>query len=150
MRGRQGRMPDERRGSGDGGFTVIETVVSTALLGILVLTVLQGLLYGITNTRTDVSRSGAAAWAQSELDYLRLEGYGNLTVPTSRTLTASSGYTSFGSVSEPTIPANFDHALVSIQAVAGLSADQVTVTLYQSPSVAYATYATYIGNYTHP
>jgi len=139
-----------RRDRCDRGFTLIETIVSTGILGFLVLFVLQGLLFGIANARTDVNRAAAGAWAQSEIDYLRLEGYANLTVPTSRTLTATSGYTTFGNISEPTIPAGFDHAVVSIQAVAGLAADQVTITLYQPSTTVYAIYGTYIASYTHP
>jgi prepilin-type N-terminal cleavage/methylation domain-containing protein len=138
------------RGVGGPGFTLIETVVATALLGIIASTVLWALLFGMSQSHSSLNRSAATAWAQAELDFLRLQGYANLTVPTTRTLTATTGYTSFGNLSEPTIPAGLDHAVVSIQAVAGVSVDQLIVTLYQSPSSVYATYSTYLSNYTHP
>ncbi len=133
-----------------GGFTVIETVVATALLGILTLTVLGGLLFGMTQAHGGQSRAAAASWAQAELAFLSLEGYTNLTVPTTRTLTQTTGYTTFGAISEPQIPAGFDHAVISITAVAGVSVKQTTVTLYQSSSTVYTILSTYVSNYTHP
>jgi prepilin-type N-terminal cleavage/methylation domain-containing protein len=131
------------------GFTIIETVVATALLGILTLTVLGGLLFGMTQAHGGQNRAASASWAQAELDYLLLEGYSNLSI-TTRTLTQTTGYTTFGAISEPTIPAGFDHAVVSIQTVAGVSVKQVTITLYQAPSSVYTTLSTYVSNYTHP
>jgi prepilin-type N-terminal cleavage/methylation domain-containing protein len=135
---------------GQRGFTIVETVVSTALLGILTIFVLGGLLFGMTQARGGQNRAAASSWAQAELDYLLLEGYSNLTVPTTRTLTQTSGYTAYGGILEPVIPAGADHAVISIQAVSGLSVKQVTVTLYQAPSSVYATLSTYISNYVHP
>jgi type II secretory pathway pseudopilin PulG len=134
---------------GRGGFTIVETVVSTALLGILTLTVLAGLLFGMTQSHGSQNRAAVASWAQAELDYLQLEGYSNLSVST-RTLTQTTGYTTFGGISEPTIPAGFDHAVINIQTVTGVSVKQATITLYQSTSSVYTTLSTYISNYTHP
>jgi type II secretory pathway pseudopilin PulG len=137
------------RSLGGGGFTVIETVVATALLGILTIAVLGGLLFGMTQARGGQNRAASASWAQAELAYLLLEGYSNLSL-TTRTLTQTTGYTTFGAIQEPQIPAGFDHAVVSVQAVSGVSVKQVTVTLYQDPSSAYTTLSTYVSNYTHP
>ena len=144
------RRPVLRPLPGGNGFTVIETVVATALLGILTLTVLAGVLFGMTQAHGGQNRAAAASWAQAELAFLSLEGYTNLTVPTTRTLTQTTGYTTFGAMSEPQIPAGFDHAIISIQAVGGLSVKQVTVTLYQSSSSVYTVLSTYVSNYTHP
>ena len=138
-----------REKEGAWGFTLIETIVSVGLLGILALTVLGGLLFGMTQAHGGLNRAGAAAWAQAEFDYLRVQGYANLAAGT-RTLTQTTGYTTYGSVAEPTIPAGFDHAVVTISAVASPPVKQVTVTLYQSPSSTYATLGTYVGNYTQP
>jgi type II secretory pathway pseudopilin PulG len=132
------------------GFTIIEAVVSTALLGILTLTVLGGLLFGMTQARGGQNRAATSSWAQAELDYLLLQGYSNLTVPTTRTLTQTGGYTAYGGILEPVIPAGSDHAVISIQAVSGVSVKQVTVTLYQAPSAVFTTLSTYVSNYTHP
>lgn len=135
---------------GSGGFTIVETVIAIALLGILGIFVLGGLLFGMTQARAGQNRAAAASWAQAELAFLSLEGYANLAVPTTWTLTQTTGYTTFGAISEPQIPAGFDHAVVSVQAVSGVSVKQVAVTLYSAPSVAYTTLSTYVSNYTHP
>src|SRR5262249_26968925 len=109
------------------GFTLVETVVSVALAGIMATTVLGGLLFCITQAQSGRTRADAGAWAQAELDYLRLEGYSFLT--TSRTLTQTTGYPTFGDIAEPTIPAGFDHADVVAQDVAGMPVRQITIRL---------------------
>jgi type II secretory pathway pseudopilin PulG len=134
---------------GERGFTIVEAVVSTALMGIIAMTVLGGLLFGLTQAHGGLNRAAAAAWAQAELDYLRVQGYANLT-PTTRTLTQTSGYTTYGNVSEPQIPAGFDHVVITITTLTGLPVRQATITLYQAPSSVYATLAMYVSNYTHP
>ena len=138
-----------RREDGPCGFTMIETIVSVGLLGVISITVLGGLLFGMTQARSGLNRAGAAAWAQAEFDYLRVQGYANLAAGT-RTLTQTTGYTTYGSIAEPPIPAGFDHAVVTIGAVATPPVKQVTVTLYQTASSAYTTISTYVGNYTQP
>src|SRR5437016_7523145 len=94
---------------GQRGFTIIETVMSTALLGILVLSALGGLLFGMTQARGSQNRAQAATWAEAEMSYLLIQGYGGLSAQT-YTLTQATGYHTFGSLAEPTIPAGFDHA----------------------------------------
>jgi prepilin-type N-terminal cleavage/methylation domain-containing protein len=131
------------------GFTMVETIVSVALLGIIALTVLGGLLFGMTEAHSGLNRAGAAAWAQAELDYLRVQGYTNLATG-SRTLTQTTGYTTYGSLSEPQIPAGYDHAVVTVNTVGGLQVKQATITLYQAPSSVYATLSIYVANYTQP
>jgi len=138
-----------RTPGGEPGFTIVEAVVSTALLGIIAMTVLGGLLFGMTQAHGGLNRAAAAAWAQAEFDYLRLQGYSNL-MPTTRTLTQTSGYTTYGNISEPQIPAGFDHAVITIATLPGLLVRQATITLYLSPSGTYATLAMYVANYTHP
>jgi type II secretory pathway pseudopilin PulG len=132
------------------GFSIVETVVATALLGILTITALGGLLFGMTQARGGQDRAASTSWAQAELDFLMLEGYSGLTVPTTRTLTQTAGYTTYGGILEPTIPAGFDHAVINVQGVTGVSVKQVTVTLYQAPSSIYTTLSTYVSNYSHP
>lgn len=135
---------------GQRGFTLLEAVVAVALLGILAPTVLGGLLFGIAQARGSLDRAAADAWAQEELDYLLIQGYSGLTVPTTRTLTQTAGYTNYGAISEPQIPAGFDHAVISLQAVAGASAKQLTVTLYRGPSTPPISTATFISNLASP
>ncbi len=134
---------------GERGFALLESVLSIALLGILASSALGGLLFGITAARSSQARASAAAWEQMELDYLLLQGYSGLSVST-RTLTQARGYTTYGEYSEPQIPAGFDHAVVRVDAVAGMSVKQVTVTLYQSPSSPYSVFSTYISYVAYP
>lgn len=138
-----------RLSRGAAGFTLIETVVSTAILGIIALTVLGGLFFGMTQAHSGLNRAAAAAWAQAELDYLRVQGYANLATG-SRTLTQTTGYTTYGSISEPVIPAQFDHAAITVTAVSGVLVKRATVTLYQTSSSVYATLSIYVASYTQP
>ncbi|HEX9246663.1 MAG TPA: type II secretion system protein [bacterium] len=132
---------------GQRGFTIIETVMSTALLGVLVLSALGGLLFGITQARGGQNRAQAATWAEAEMSYLLLQGYAGLSAQT-YTLTQTTGYHNFGNLAEPTLPAGIDHAVVAISAVTGVSVWQVTITLYQIPSTVYTTISTYVSNFT--
>lgn len=134
---------------GGRGFTMIETIASVALLGVVALTVLGGLLFSMTQAHSGLNRAGAAAWAQAELDYLRVQGYTNLAAG-SHTLTQNSGYTTYGALSEPQIPAGYDHAVITVSPVTGLLVKQATATLYQSPSSVYATVSTYVAQSTQP
>jgi len=130
-------------------MTLIETVVASALLWIVAAVALGGVMFGLTQARGGQNRAAAAAWAQAEFDYLRVQGYTTLSA-TTRTLTQTTGYTTFGNIAEPQIPFGFDHATVNITAVAGLSAYQVTLTLYQTSSSVFDTESAYVANYTPP
>lgn len=114
------------------GFTLVEIVVATALLGVIATTVLGGLLYGMTEARRGRLRAEAVAWVQAELDYLRLQGY-PLLEATERTLTQTSGYTTYGDVAEPRIPAGFDRAVVHAEDHPILPLRKLTVVLYETP-----------------
>jgi prepilin-type N-terminal cleavage/methylation domain-containing protein len=136
---------------GQSGFTLIEIVVATALLGVVSTTVLGGLLYGMTEARRGKVRGEAAAWVQAELDYLRLQGYSFIpSVGSERVLTQTTGYTSYGDLEEPRIPAGFDHARILAEDVSGLALRKLTIVLYENPdSPPYTILATYVSNFTH-
>lgn len=130
--------------------TVIEAIALGALPGIIALTVLVGLLFGLALAQArGLGRAGAAAWAQAELDYLHAQGYDGLATGT-RTLTQTSGRTTYGHINEPTLPPGFDHAVISVRALPGVAEKQAIVTLYQAPSVIYATVSVYAGRPVPP
>jgi len=124
-----------------------------ALLGLMVTTVLGGLLYGMTEARRGKVRAEAAAWVQAELDYLRVQGYAFLAddvAAGTRTLTRSTGYTSYGDLTEPRIPAGFDRAVISAADVTGLPLRKLIVRLYETPSSPpYTILSTYVANFTY-
>src|SRR3989304_2192501 len=112
-----GSPPGRRRRAGirrgRAGFPLVELVVSATVLALMATTVLGGLLYGMTEARRGKLRAEAAAWVQAELDYLRVQGYSFLAddaAPRARTLTQSGGYTTYGDLAEPRIPAGADRA----------------------------------------
>ncbi len=136
---------------GQHGFTIIESVVSIALLGILVLSALGGLLFGMTQARGGQNRAAAATWAEAEMSFLLLQGYAGLSgTAWPRTLTQTTGYTPYNALAEPTIPAGFDHAVINGQDVVAVTGkvEQITITLYQTSTKVYTTFSTYVSNYT--
>lgn len=140
---------DERAKRNERGVALLESVVSVFLLGVLVTSALSGLMFGITGAQQGRARVAASAWQQAELDYLLLQGYAGLVVST-RTLTQSTGYSTYGDYAEPPIPSGFDHALVDVRNLIGMPVKQLTVTLFQQPASPYATFSTYLSNFTSP
>jgi len=157
-----GRSPRGQR-----GFTIIETVMSTALLGILVLSALGGLLFGMVQARGSQNRAAAATWIEAELSFLLLQNgpctstcnsplaVGTYTMTQSSTprtwCGASGGSCPNGAVTEPPLPFGFDHAsitITSIQVSGTQVALQVVITLYQTPSTAFTTLSTYVSSFT--
>ena len=161
-----GRSPRGQR-----GFTIIETVMSTALLGILVLSALGGLLFGMVQARGSQNRAAAATWIEAELSFLLLQNgpctstcnsplaVGTYTMTQSSTprtwCGASGGSCPNGAVTEPPLPFGFDHASITVVAVSTPSpcpcyqvALQVTITLFQTPSTAFTTLSTYVSSFT--
>jgi len=132
----------------EAGFSLVEVVVSTALLGILATILLGGLLYALAEARTGKVRAEAAAWVQAELDFLRLQGYA---VPAAtRTLTPTSGYTTYGDLEEPRLPASFDRAEVVTEDLTSPPVRRLTVRLYETPtSEPYTILSTYVANFTY-
>ena len=129
--------------------TILGAITFAALQGIIALTVLAALLFGLTQARGGQDRAGAAAWAQAELDYLHAQGYSGLATGT-RTLTQMRGRMTYRHISEPQIPPGFDHAVIDVRALPGVAEKQAIVTLYQAPSVIYATVSIYVGRPVPP
>jgi prepilin-type N-terminal cleavage/methylation domain-containing protein len=138
----------ERKG-GQRGFVLLESLVSMVLLGVIAVSALGGLLFGITQAQESRARAAASAWTQSELDYLLLQGYAAL-APSVRRLGTSDTYSRYGDYAEPQMPTGFDHAVIRIEPVWGVPVKQVTVTLYRGQSTPYTVFSTYISDLVKP
>lgn len=132
---------------------MIEALISATLLGLVAIGLVGGLIYGISEARGGKMRGGAAAWVDAEVDFFRLQGYDGLADDVTlgaRTLTATTGYTTYGALAEPRIPDSFNRAVVRVENVTGYSVRKVTVTLYETAgSTVYTTVSTYVGNFTY-
>lgn len=107
------------------------------VLAMVVLTLMGGLLYGMKEARRGKDRAAAAAWVQAELDYLRLRGYSFLPtdfVNGTRTLTPTTGYTTYGNISEPVIPEGFDQAILDMDEIASPPLRRLTIRLFETGS----------------
>ncbi len=133
-----------------GGFTLIEVVVAMAILSMVATSTLGGLLYALADSRRAYDRAQAAAWVQSELDFLRLQGYG-IAIST-RTVDQTTGYIpDYGAIPEPRIPAGFYDAVIDVSQVTGLPLKQLTVRLRQTEgSPWYTILTTYVSQFTYP
>lgn len=143
-------LPRRGRGAQE-GFTLLEVAIAAVILGLMASSILGGLMYGMKETKRGKMRGAAAAWVQAEIDFLRLQGYDGLSddvTASPRTVTPSGGYTTFGSLSEPTIPPSFDRAVINVQNVSGLDLRQITITVYETPaSNPYTIVKTYVADY---
>lgn len=129
--------------------------MASVLLDLVLIFVLGGLLYGMKEGAKGSARAGAAAWLDAEVNFLRAQGYAGLAddvTAGTRTLTPTDGYTTYGGLSEPRIPARFDRAEVIVMDVAGLSLRQVTLRLYETPGSTspYARLSSYVANAVSP
>lgn len=134
----------------NGGFSLIEVMVAMAILSMAATSTLGGVLYAMADSRRGYDRAQAAAWVQSELDFLRLQGYG-IAVST-RTVTQTTGYMpDYGAIPEPRIPQGFSDAAIDVTQVSGLPLKQLTVRLRQTAaSPWYTILTTYVSQFTYP
>ncbi|MDQ7828320.1 MAG: type II secretion system protein [Armatimonadota bacterium] len=141
-------MPPAAIRQDEGGFSLVEIVVATALVGVLATILLGGLLFALKEARRGKVRAAAAAWVQAELDYLRIQGY---SVPAaSRTLTPTSGYTAYGDLEEPRLPEEFDRAEIVTEDLVSPPVRRLTVRLYETASSPpYTILSTYVSNFTY-
>jgi hypothetical protein len=122
--------------------------------------VLGGLLYSLGEARRGYDRAQAAAWVQSELDFLRVQGYGVPLTGTPRRIPDTSnpqndpatGYLlDYGGLSEPRIPGGFYQAEIEVTAVGGVPLRQLTVRLYRTAgSSPYTILASYVSQFDYP
>lgn len=128
--------------------------MAVAVLGMVATTVLGGVLFSLTQSRRAFVRAQAAAWVQSELDFLRAQGYGIPVTTAPRrfpdTTQANNGYIDYGNLLEPRVPAGFYQAGVEVTAVSGLPLKRLVVRLYQTPtSQPYTILVTYVSNFSY-
>ena len=142
------------------GFTLIEVMIAMAVLSVVATTVLGGILYALGEARRGYNRAQAAAWVQSELDFLRVQGYGIPITATPRRVPdttnpqndPTTGYfPDYGVLSEPRIPDGFYQAEIEVTTVAGVPLKQLTVRLYQTAgSTPYTILASYVSQFDYP
>ncbi len=148
------------RRSAQAGFTLIEVVVTLAILGIASTTVLGGLLSTMTQARRGYDRAQAVAWVQSELDFLRVQGYGIANTVTPRRIPDPSdpandpttGYLpDYGVLQEPRIPVGFYQAEIEVADVGTLPLKRLSVRLYQTAGAPpYTILVTYVARFNYP
>lgn len=113
-------MPPRLRSHlGETGVTLIDVMVGLTILAFVTVALLNIFISGIVQARTSGVRGKAAAWAQSEIDYLRYVGYTSSCLDTgARTITSTSiPCTSV----EPPLPADLAQAIVQIEDNVGQS-----------------------------
>jgi len=141
------------------GFTLVEVVVAVAILGLIAATSMGGLLSTLTEARRGFDRAQAAAWVQSELDFLRVQGYGLaigtrfIPDPSDPNNDPATGYLpDYGGLPEPRIPEGFYRAQIDVsQPDPGLPYKRLSVRLYQTPGAPpYTILVTYVAQFTYP
>ncbi len=128
------------------GFTQIEVLTAMLVIGIATPFLMGAIIGGLTQARHSQDRGAATAWAQGEIELLRLRCYGRLT-PSSRKLTPSTV-----EAGELPPPPGFAAGYVQLDA-AGPALLKATVSLYRQDwtgaaptNLPYATTSTYIGD----
>jgi prepilin-type N-terminal cleavage/methylation domain-containing protein len=149
-----------RRSQRANGFTLLEVIIAMAVLSVLATTVLGGILYALGEARRGYDRAQAAAWVQSELDFLRVQGYGIPLTATPRRIPDTTNpqndpitgyYPDYGNLAEPRIPGGFYQAEIEVTTVAGVPLKQLTVRLYQTAaSPPYTILVSYVSQFDYP
>jgi prepilin-type N-terminal cleavage/methylation domain-containing protein len=142
------------------GYTLIEVVITMAILGVVATSVLGGLLASLSQVRRGFDRAQAAAWVQSELDFLRVQGYGIPTTGTPRRIPDPSNPTNdpttgylpnYGDLQEPRIPPGFFQAEIEVTADGTLPLKHLTVRLYQTAGAQpYTILVTSVSQFDYP
>ncbi len=98
---------------GEAGVTLVDVMIGLTILAFATAALFNIFLSGIAQAQTSGVRGEAAAWAQSEIDYLRYVGYTSVCLNAGiRTITPTS--VPCTSV-EPTLPAELAQATVQVE-----------------------------------
>jgi hypothetical protein len=134
--------PRLRSHLGETGVTLIDVMVGLTILAFVTVALLNIFISGIAQARTSGVRGVAAAWAQSEIDYLRYVGYASSCLATgTRTITpASIPCTSV----EPMLPAGLAQAIVQVENNIGQTGlKRIGIEIDRAPGIVLYKVATY-------
>jgi hypothetical protein len=123
-----------RRSERAQGIALVDVIIGLTILAFVTASLFTIFLSGIAQAHVSGARGEAAAWAQSELDYLRFGGYGSacLAAGTRTLMPTSSGCT----LMEPTLPADLAQATVQVENNIGQTGlKRITVQVFQVPGV---------------
>ena len=125
-----------RKDREDDGVALLDVMIGLTLLSFVTAALFSIFLWGITQARTSGARGEAAAWAQSEIDYLRFMGYtSSCLYAGTRTITPTS--VPCTSV-EPALPADLAQATVQVENNVGLAGlKRVTIQVSRTGAVLY-------------
>lgn len=134
--------PRLRSDLGEAGVTLVDVMVGLTILAFATTALFSVFLSGIAQARTSGVRGEAAAWAQSEIDYLRYVGYTSVCLNAgTRTITPTS--VPCTSV-EPALPADLAQATVQVEYNVGQTGlKRITVQISQVPSTVLYRVVTY-------
>ncbi len=113
-----------RRTAGAGGFTLVEVLVAMTIVALVTPFLFGGLISSLTHARQAQNRGATTAWAQAEIEFLRVQCFQRL-APAARKLTPTTLQTG-----EPALPDGFAAGFVRLDS-AGPSSLKATVSLYE-------------------
>ena len=134
--------PRRIRDLGEAGLTLVDVIIGLTILAFVTAALYTVLLSGIAQAQTSGVRGEAAAWAQSEIDYLRYVGYTSVCLNAgTRTITPTSlPCTSV----EPTLPAELAQATVQVEYNVGQAGlKRITIQVSRAPGVVLYRVVTY-------
>ncbi len=131
-----------RRDPAQAGVILLDVMVGLTILSFVTTALFNIFLWGIAQAQTSGVRGEAAAWAQSEIDYLRYVGYTSVCLGAgTRTITPTS--VPCTSV-EPALPADLAQATVQVENNIGQTGlKRITIQASHVPGIVLYTVETY-------
>ncbi len=134
--------PRLRSDPGEAGVTLVDVMIGLTILAFVTTALFSVFLSGIAQAQTSGVRGEAAAWAQSEIDYLRYVGYTSVCLDAgTRTITPTSiPCTSV----EPTLPVDLAQATVQVENNVGQTGlKRITIEVSRVPGIVLYRVVTY-------
>ena len=134
--------PRLRRDPAQAGVTLVDVMVGLAILAFATTVLFNIFLSGIAQAQTSGVRGEAAAWAQSEIDYLRFVGYTSVCLGAgTRTITPTSVPCT---PVEPILSSDLAQATVQVENNIGLTGlKRITIQVSRAPGIVLYTAVTY-------